>query len=44
MIAAMIALYVMWRARRENFGAGEPFDRKRFLHAAGRSLWALGAR
>jgi C4-dicarboxylate transporter DctM subunit len=43
MIAAMIALYVMWRARRENFGAGEPFDRKRFLHAAGRSLWALGA-
>src|SRR3954452_25445953 len=43
MIAAMIALYVMWRPRRENFGAGEPFDRKRFLHAAGRSLWALGA-
>jgi C4-dicarboxylate transporter, DctM subunit len=43
MIAAMIALYVMWRARRENFGAGEPFDRKRFLHATGRSLWALGA-
>jgi C4-dicarboxylate transporter DctM subunit len=43
MIAAMIALYVMWRARRENFGAGERFDRKRFFHAAGRSLWALGA-
>ena len=43
MIAAMIALYVMWRARRENFGAGEPFDRKRVLHATGRSLWALGA-
>jgi C4-dicarboxylate transporter DctM subunit len=43
MIAAMIALYVVWRARRENFGAGEPFDRKRFLHATGRSLWALGA-
>ena len=43
MITAMIALYVVWRARRENFGAGEPFDRKRFLHATGRSLWALGA-
>src|SRR5476649_1324608 len=43
MIAAMIALYVMWRARRENFGAGEPFDRKRFFNATGRSLWALGA-
>ena len=26
MIAVMIAAYVMWRARRENFGAGEPFD------------------
>ena len=43
MIAGMIALYVMWRARRENFGAGERFDRKRFFNAAGRSLWALGA-
>ena len=43
MIAAMIALYVMWRARRENFGAGERFDRKRFFNATGRSLWALGA-
>jgi len=43
MIAAMIALYVVWRARRENFGAGERFDRKRFFNAASRSLWALGA-
>jgi C4-dicarboxylate transporter DctM subunit len=43
MIAVMIAVYVMWRARRENFGAGERFDRQRFLSAAGRSLWALGA-
>jgi C4-dicarboxylate transporter DctM subunit len=43
MIALMIALYVMWRARRENFGAGERFDRQRFVNAAGRSLWALGA-
>jgi C4-dicarboxylate transporter, DctM subunit len=43
MIAAMIAAYVVWRARRDNFGAGEPFDLSRFLHAAGRSVWALGA-
>src|SRR5438552_6424182 len=43
MIAAMRALYVMFRARRENFGAGEPFRLKVFLTAFGRSLWALGA-
>src|SRR5262249_18896434 len=43
MIAAMLAVYVVWRARRGNFGAGEPFNLSRFLHAAGRSLWALGA-
>jgi len=35
MIAIMIAAYVMWRARREKFGAGEPFDLSRFLHATG---------
>src|SRR5258707_4552385 len=43
MIAAMLALYVMFRARREGFGAGEGFDFKHFVHATGRSLWALGA-
>ena len=43
LIAGMLAAYVMWRAKREGFGAGEPFDMKRFLHAAGRSVWALGA-
>src|SRR4051794_8192731 len=43
MIAGMLALYVLWRARHEGFGAGEPFDFRRFLHATGRSLWALGA-
>ncbi len=43
LIAAMLAGYVMWRARGGNFGAGEPFDSKRFLHATTRSLWALGA-
>jgi C4-dicarboxylate transporter, DctM subunit len=43
MIAVMIAAYVMWRAKRENFGAGEPFDLSRFFHATVRSVWALGA-
>src|SRR6202012_5086471 len=43
MIAAMIAAYVVWRARRENCGPGEPFNMPRFLRAAGRSVWALGA-
>lgn len=43
LIAVLIAGYVMWQARREGFGAGEPFDTSRFLRAAGRSLWALGA-
>src|SRR5262249_21408082 len=43
MIAAMLALYVVFRAWRENFGAGEPFRLKVFLTALGRSLWALGA-
>ena len=43
LIALLLAIYVMWRARRENFGAGEPFDASHFLRAAGRSLWALGA-
>ena len=43
MIASMLVMYVVWRARHENFGEGEPFDLKRFLHATGRSVWALGA-
>ncbi len=43
MIAVMIAAYVVWRAKREKFGAGEQFDPSRFLHAAARSVWALGA-
>jgi C4-dicarboxylate transporter, DctM subunit len=41
MIAVMIAAYVVWRAKREKFGAGEPFDLSRFLRAATRSVWAL---
>ena len=43
MIALMLAVYVMWRARRENFGTGEPFDWRHFVRATGRGVWALGA-
>src|SRR6202012_168232 len=43
LIAGMLAIYVVWRGRRENLAAGEPFDWQRFLRATGRSLWALGA-
>jgi C4-dicarboxylate transporter, DctM subunit len=43
LIAVMLAAYVMWRAHRGGFGAGEPFRLDGFLRAAGRGLWALGA-
>jgi C4-dicarboxylate transporter DctM subunit len=43
LIAGMLAAYVIWRARRDRFGKGEPFNWRRFLHATIRSLWALGA-
>jgi C4-dicarboxylate transporter DctM subunit len=43
LIAAMLAGYVMWRARSGNFGVGEPFDFRRFSQATLRSFWALGA-
>jgi len=43
LIAVMIGAYVMWRAWRQGFGAGEPFDFKRMIHATGRGIWALGA-
>ncbi|HTY66798.1 MAG TPA: TRAP transporter large permease [Alphaproteobacteria bacterium] len=43
LIALMLATYVMWRARKENFGAGDPFEWRHFLRATGRGAWALGA-
>jgi C4-dicarboxylate transporter DctM subunit len=39
----MLAAYVMWRARREGFGKGEPFRIDMFLRASIRGVWALGA-
>lgn len=43
LIALLLALYVIWRAKREGFGAGAPFRLGTFLAAAGRGVWALGA-
>ncbi|HTP85142.1 MAG TPA: TRAP transporter large permease, partial [Alphaproteobacteria bacterium] len=43
LIALMLAIYVMWRARKENFGAGDAFEWRQFLRATGRGAWALGA-
>ncbi len=43
MLAGMLAVYVIWFARRNGIGAGEAFDGKRFLRATGRGVWALGA-
>ena len=43
LIALLLTGYVVWRARREGFDAGEPFRLAIFLRAAGRGVWALGA-
>jgi C4-dicarboxylate transporter, DctM subunit len=43
LIAALMTLYVMWRAHRGQFGKGDPFDLARFWRALGRGIWALGA-
>jgi len=43
LIAGMLAIYVVWFARRNGIGAGESFRAGVFFRAAGRGLWALGA-
>lgn len=43
LIALLIAIYVVWYARRTGIGAGTPFELNLFLKAAGRGVWALGA-
>jgi len=43
LIAGLIAGYVIWRAWRGNFGAGEPFRCSQFAQSTLRGLWALGA-
>jgi C4-dicarboxylate transporter DctM subunit len=43
MIAGMLALYVIWYARRHGIDAGERFALSRFARSLGRGAWALGA-
>ncbi len=43
LIAAMLAAYVMWYARRAGIAGGPPFEFGRFLRALRRGAWALGA-
>ena len=43
LIGLMLALYVVWYARRAGIPGGAPFEAGRFLRALRRGLWALGA-
>jgi len=43
LIAALLAAYVVWFARRNGIGAGEAFRWPVFARALGRGAWALGA-
>ena len=43
LIALLIGGYVVFRAWREGFGKGVPFNGREFLRATARGLWALGA-
>jgi C4-dicarboxylate transporter DctM subunit len=43
LIGVMLALYVVWYARRAGIPGGAPFEASRFLQALRRGLWALGA-
>ncbi|NBS65846.1 MAG: TRAP transporter large permease [Betaproteobacteria bacterium] len=43
LIGVMLALYVVWYARRAGIPGSAPFEASRFLRALRRGLWALGA-
>src|SRR3977135_4165247 len=43
LIAAMIAVYVVWYAKRHNFERGHAFSFQQFGKAFVRGIWALGA-
>lgn len=43
LIAGMLAVYVVWYARRRGIESGTPFRMQVFIGAARRGLWALGA-
>ena len=42
-IAAILAVYVVWVARKLNISDGHPFSLPAFLHALASGTWALGA-
>src|SRR6185295_17311130 len=39
LLTVMLMLYVMWCARRHNFGSSQPFNFRRFVEAAVRAVW-----
>jgi C4-dicarboxylate transporter DctM subunit len=43
LIAGMLAVYVVWTAKRRGFEQGLPFNSKVFIRAFARGVWALGA-
>lgn len=43
LIAVLLTMYVVFRAHRNGFGKGEPFDAARFFRSFVRGVWALGA-
>jgi C4-dicarboxylate transporter DctM subunit len=43
LLAALLTSYVVIRAHIDGFGKGAPFQLRRFIRAAGRGVWALGA-
>jgi len=43
LIAGMLAVYVVWTAKRRGFERGLPFNSKVFMRAFARGVWALGA-
>jgi C4-dicarboxylate transporter, DctM subunit len=43
LLALVIAGYVVWRAKRDEFGRGQQFNAGRFWHSLRRSVWAIGA-
>ena len=43
LIAGMLAVYVVWTAKRHGFELGSAFELKNFFRSLGRGVWALGA-
>src|SRR5258706_6749787 len=43
LIALLLALYVIWYARKNGIGESSPFNFNQFIRTAKRGVWALGA-